>query len=154
MYNNMQVDFVVFYTFTAALSLAALHLLSQKQGFGLPGDGEESTLFFCIALSTAAWSCIGVLYGIGSDSPEDIHSDYDLKISELPRPNRLDLIDSKTSPSKPHPILHSHVEYGDRSFDSKPPSPSNSEASGQTTDPDISDESDHDSDVNRGKKRR
>ena len=119
----MQLDLFFFYTFTGALSLAAQHVLSQEEGFGLPGDNEAATLLFCIALSTAAWSCIGVLGSLCTDKKEEEDLDDYLHIpggGTIRRPNRLD-----TS------------EFIIKNKSDKP-SPTASDSSGYTTDPDYS----------------
>jgi hypothetical protein len=118
----MQFDLFFFYTFTGALSLAAQHVLSQEEGFGLPGDNEAATLLFCIALSTAAWSCIGVLGSLCTDKKEEEDLDDYLHIpggGTIRRPNRLDTSE----------LI---IEKPDK------PSPTASDSSGYTTDPDYS----------------
>ena len=118
----MQFDLFFFYTFTGGLSLAAQYVLSQEEGFGLTGDNEAATLLFCIALSIAAWSCIGVLGSLCTDKKEEDLDGY-LHIpggGTIRRPNRLDtselIIENK----------------------SDKPSPTASDSSGYTTDPDYS----------------
>jgi hypothetical protein len=118
----MQFDLFFFYTFTGALSLAAQHVLSQEEGFGLTGDNEAATLLFCIALSTAAWSCIGVLGSLCTDKKEEEDLDDYLHIpggGTIRRPNRLDTSE----------LI---IEKPDK------PSPTASDSSGYTTDPDYS----------------
>jgi hypothetical protein len=118
----MQFDLFFFYTFTGALSLAAQHVLSQEEGFGLPGDNEAATLLFCIALSTAAWSGIGVLGSLCTDKKEEEDLDDYLHIpggGTIRRPNRLDTSE----------LI---IEKPDK------PSPTASDSSGYTTDPDYS----------------
>lgn len=118
----MQFDLFFFYTFTGALSLAAQHVLSQEEGFGLTGDNEAATLLFCIALSIAAWSCIGVLGSLCTDKKEEEDLDDYLHIpggGTIRRPNRLDTSE----------LI---IEKPDK------PSPTASDSSGYTTDPDYS----------------
>ena len=117
----MQFDLFFFYTFTGALSLAAQHVLSQEEGFGLTGDNEAATLLFCIALSIAAWSCIGALGSLCTDKKEEDLDGY-LHIpggGTIRRPNRLDTSE----------LI---IEKPDK------PSPTASDSSGYTTDPDYS----------------
>lgn len=148
----MQLDMVTFYTFIGALSLAAMHTLSQREGLGLPGDGEGATLFFCIALSTAAWSSIGVLYGLSSDNPSDTFAD-DTQIPHPFRENRLEEFVLDRSSLTESSLAQSDVSGHDKLPSSKPPSPTGSESSGQTTGPDTSDSSDSELDIERPDKR-
>ena len=147
----MQLDMVTFYTFIGALSLAAVHTLSQREGLGLPGDGG-TTLFFCIALSTAAWSSIGVLYGLSSDNPSDTFAD-NAQISHPFRENRLEEFVLDRSSLTESSLAQSDVSGHDKLPHPKPPSPIGSESSGQTTEPDTSDSSDSELDVKRPAKR-
>ena len=147
----MQLDMVTFYTFIGALSLAAMHTLSQRDGLGLPSDGG-ATLFFCIALTTAAMSSIGVLYGLSSDNPSDTFVD-DTQIPHPFRENRLGEFVLDRSSLIESSLAQSDVSEHDKRTYSKPPSPIGSESSGQTTEPDTGDSSDSELDIERPSKR-
>lgn len=128
----MQYDFITFYTFTGALSLAALYVLSQKEGLGLPGGDEGATLIFCSSLTTAVWSCMGVLYGLGTEYPAD-DDDY-IHLHAQPKVPRI------TMGAHELDVFNHDDENNDRQIKrSKSSSPSGSVSSGKTTEPDESD---------------